>query len=292
MPSPPRNATALRTVLVGTIALSLTLNGCRQNVNLQAVADYAKTVTASDSAFQQIALDYAGTCYRTRNLQIANASPPVDCSGADKDATNWAALNEIVITYAKALGDLAGGNAASTDYGIPALADQIKTTTLFNDTQASAAKTFAKDAVNVILAGERQAALADGMQAADTALQQNVDTLKTLATQHYLVDLKVENGQMNSLFNQNLNAIHVRYGLGRLEALQYRDEWDRRKKLVSDRQGAVAAYVDELDIIAKTHHQFVTAVQSGSLADAIQASRASLQTIAIDLRTLYQAFKP
>ncbi|HYK52229.1 MAG TPA: hypothetical protein VEV38_01700 [Candidatus Eremiobacteraceae bacterium] len=270
------------------------LTACaHQALDLDAVNAFATTTAEAEQSFSDIAADFYASCVRSHQMSFKSA-PVVDpdCTQSKADSKSWADANEIVISYVKALGDLAGGSSTTSDYGIPALSTQLTTSGVLNTTQTQAVQTFATDAVNVILAAERREALAGKMQQANASLKSVLDTLKTIASTYYVKNqLGFEHDQLVDFFGYNLVA-PKKLGLEQIQLFEYKADYAQLQVALSNKVDASAAYVSALGTIGDTHDQLLQSVQSQNLGAAVAAQAAAINQLVPDLITLQRAFQP
>ena len=283
----------LRNLLRAAVSLAILtlLSACaHQALDLNAINGFSSTAAASEQSFADIAADFYASCVRSHQFVYTSGPvPDPDCSESQADSKSWSDANEIVISYIKALGDLAGGTATTSDYGLPALSSQLSTSKILNDPQAQAIKTFATDAVNVIFAAERREVLADKMQHADGSLKTAIDTLKAVASHYSNTQLGFEQDQLNSFFQHNL--VHPKkLGLQQIQLFEYRSDYGKLRIELNNRLNAAKAYASALDTIGQTHTQLLQSVQTHNLGSAIAAEAAAIKQIAPDLIALQKAF--
>lgn len=282
---------ARASVLLGTLGC---LTACtHQALDLNAVNAFAATTAASEQSFSDIAADFYASCVRSHQMTFKNS--PVadrDCAQSKADSKSWGDANEIVISYVKALGDLAGGTSTTSDYGIPALSTQLTTSGVVNTTQAQAIQTFATDAVNVIFAAERREALADKMGQANASLKTVLDMLKVIGSNYYAKNqLGFEQDQLRDFFTYNLVPPKT-LGLQQIQLFEYKADYARLQVDLSNKVDASAAYVSALGTIGDTHDQLLQSVRSQNLGAAVAAQAAAIKQLVPDIITLQRAFHP
>ncbi|GAC1548888.1 MAG: hypothetical protein NVS2B17_33700 [Candidatus Velthaea sp.] len=286
-----------RLLCLSVAALSFGMSGCRQNVDLAALAALSKRVGATQASFAVLSDDFRESCLRTIGWQRAaqpDAAPDAytSCAEEAKAARQWQAANSVVTAYVAALGTLAGGSDTAGDYGLGNFAqtfEKLGISKSFGAAQQQAVSGAAAALLSGYFKAKRREALAPIVTAADADLGTIVATLEDVARTNYITQLTSERLSLRLFFEPNL--AHVGPGLPRLAALQYRTVERNAQHEIDSRQGAVDSYVAALENIRTTHAQIAQAVSANRLADVAAIVRSYVATSEPQLAALQKAFK-
>jgi hypothetical protein len=192
------------------------LAGCASTTDLQAVAKYGQTASAARESFADIAADFAGSCFRRRELTLpprelvttqiglapaypteppatapaaaaAASAAPVPtgsfrdprCANAAAVSADWTADNDVVLGYVRKLGEIASLDAAPT---FSPLGDALVAPGMLSATQNSAFAALANDLSQQLVAGDQRRLIASTVRLVDPSFRVAVASLKQVDT--------------------------------------------------------------------------------------------------------------
>src|ERR1700674_83949 len=274
------------------VAVAL-LTGCRQNVDLEALAALSKSVGDSQAAFASLSEYLHQSCAGTVGWQRA-ADPNTfsDCAEEARAARQWTSADSVVTAYIASLGALAGGASDPGDYGISDFFQTLGNagvTKTFKADQLKAATGFTKSLIDNFFKVKRREELATVIPAVDASLNGLIATLKEVARTNYVNQLTSERTAVKLFFEPNI--ARAKPGLETLYAFPFRETEREEQAKIDDKQAAIANYIAALDQISATHHKIAEAIKNNRTADVAGIIRGYAAEYGPDIRALQKAFK-
>jgi hypothetical protein len=315
------SASMLRFVLMACMAAVTT--GCKQSVDLSAVRSLSVAAASAQASFHTLADDYYASCLRqvdwsqaagkltiatvkkkgtthattTPRVTITDVPPPksvdTSCTDSLEASKEWKDVNDAVLGYFIALGDVAGtGSSTTNDYGLPALASQLTAAKLFpaDSNKATGLVSGIQGLINGFFDAERSNDIASFAPKADGDLAGVIEDLKAAATDNYEdIVLFEEQRSIDYFFEDNFAAAGPT--ADPIAMLKYRQDWKSESEQLDKRKVAAESYVGALEKLESAHHAIVEAIQDNDLREAISVIKTKVAALRPDLDAIDKAFK-
>jgi len=257
------------------LVLCLTLTACTQAVDLDAIRSFTASITASEPALSAMADDFYASCLRLQYWKSVNTNPleVIDekaCAPHRNATEQWRKTNQIILSYVRALGELAGGSESAAGPGIKQLASELSTLSsqkLFSQGDVEKLGEVGDRLAGYINQARRRDEIAKFADRADKDVQLLVLTLRAAVEKNYTDALNLEIGQLDSFYRDNIIKLPSDFGVARFERLNYVDAWVKARDAVQSRKNAIPAYLAILDNIGKTHAGLVKSIRDNKAGD-------------------------
>ncbi len=277
----------------GILIGALVLTGCKQNVDLNAIATLGKTTADGQAAFAALSNDFYDSCVRTVGWERAIDPTGVYdvttiCADNAKAARQWQSANSIVTSYVIAIGNLAGGPDEG-DYGMQSLATtfgQLGVTKCFSDSQVQAVSGAASSLISDYFKFKRREDLATIIPSANASLKSTITVLEDVAKTNYVTQLTTERNSIGVFVGPNMARAKIGYERVYVEGFRV-----KALSTVDTHQAAIDHYVAALENIEATHQKMADAIANNKASDMSSIVHAYASEYAPEVSALQKAFQ-